>query len=598
MKQTINHFLRALHFVWISSKRWTIAKITLLLIQSILPLVTLYLLKLVIDEVTLQLQADTAPHFSSIVWFIGLWGAANLIGALVATANQYVNENQSLLVSDYMSKVVHQKSIELELAFYENPAYLNTLHRAQIESRTRPIHILNALTGLIQNGISLVAIGGLLIYLHWAASVILILAALPILFIKIRFSERRYHWGRNRTQLKRESYYLDYLLTQAETAKEIRLFNIGHYLSDQFNAIQKLLFKENEKIAFNQAWTTLFAKGAETLAVLAAYIFIAYRTINGALTIGDLVMYYQAFQRGQAFLQSSLTSLASLYENKLFLKNLYEFLDLKPALATGKSQDFPSLQTNPIRFENVAFSYTPDGKQILKDINLEIKNNQVISLVGKNGAGKTTLIKLLCQLYTPTSGNIWIGDTNLNDISTDQLRRQVSVIFQDFIQYKRPAKENIALGDVTRKLDLNRVKEVAQLTGAAEFIEKLPQQYDSMLGRMFFDGEELSIGQWQKVALARAFYSDAHIIVLDEPTSSMDALAEYEFFRKLKSIAQNKIVFLISHRLSSATMSDQIFFLENGQIVEQGTHQDLISQKGKYAFLFNKQADLYQEKPH
>lgn len=595
MKQTIRNFIGALQFVWKASKYWTIAKLILVLIQSLLPLAILYLLKLVVDQVTLNLQADAEPEFMPVLWLIGCWGAANLLGVLANTANQYVNENQTLLVSNYMADVVHEKSAELELAFYENPKYLNTLHRAQQEARYRPNQIVNSLTTFVQNGVSLVAIGGLLVYLHWATAVILILAALPALFVKIKFSEKRYQWDRNRTQLKREANYLSYLLTFTEYAKEIRLFRLGDYFKKKFSTIQGQLFQENKQIAFNQAWITLIAKGSEVLAVLVAYIFIAYRTMNGQLTIGDLVMYYQAFQKGQSFLQSALQSLSSLYENKLFLQNLYEFLDLKPAyLATGEAA-VPNLQQHTIRFENVDFAYTPTSEQILKGISLEARNNEVISLVGKNGAGKTTLIKLLCRLYEPTAGNIWIGDTNLKNIDANELRKQISVIFQDFVQYMRPVKENIAIGDVEQELDLARVKEAAELTGAAEIIEKLPQQYDSMLGRMFQKGEELSVGQWQKVALARAFYSKARIIVLDEPTSSMDALAEYEFFKKLKSIAQNKIIFLISHRLSSATMSDRIYFIENGQIAESGTHHTLMEKAGEYAQLFNKQAQLYRE---
>lgn len=595
MKQTIQHFIGALKFVWQASKYWTITKLVLLIIQSLLPLASLYLLKLVVDQVTLNLQPDAEQDFAKVVWLVAFWGGVNLIGVITNTISQYVNENQSLLVSNYMADIVHEKSSELELAYYENPKYLNTLHRAQLQAKSRPNQILTSLTSLIQNGVSLVAIAGLLVYLHWATAVVLVIAALPALFVKLKFSEKRYKWDRNRTQLRRESNYLSLILTYAEYAKEVRLFRLGDYFKEKFSVIQTQLFKENKQIAFSQAWITLLAKGSEVLAVLAAYLFIAYQTVDGQLTIGDLVMYYQAFQRGQAFLQSSLTSLSSLYENKLFLQNLYEFLDLKPVTPEGGNHALPDLSSNTIRFEDVSFSYTQDTPAVLQNIQLEARNNEVISLVGKNGAGKTSLIKLLCRLYEPSSGNIWIGNTNLKDVDADELRKDISVIFQDFIQYKRPAKENIAIGDVAHELDIDKVKEAARLTGAAEIIERLPNQYDSMLGRLFTDGKELSVGQWQKVALARAFYSDAKIIVLDEPTSSMDALAEFEFFKKLKAIANNKIIFLISHRLSSATMSDRVYYMEEGCIVESGSHQELMKLEGKYAYLFHKQAHLYRE---
>lgn len=595
MQQTFHYFLRALQFVWKASKYWTIVKLVLLIVQSLLPLVSLYLMKLIIDQVSEALQAEQATDFNHIMWPIIAWGAVNLITVGLTTISKYINENQGLLVSNYMADIIHQKSAELELAYYENPAYLNTLHRAQLQARFRPNQILTSLTSLVQNGISLTAIAGLLIYLHWATAVVLIVTALPALIVKMKFSNKRYHWDRNRTQFKRKSFYLSSLLTMAEYAKEIRLFRLGNYFKEKFSDIEGRLFQENKKIAFNQALMTLLAKGTEVFAILGAYLFIAYQTVGGKLTIGDLVMYYQAFQRGQTFLQGVMTSLSSIYENKLFLNNLFEFLDLEPAQTEKGSLPVPDLTQHEIRFENVDFSYTSTSKQILHNINLIARNNEVISLVGKNGAGKTTLIKLLCRLYEPTSGAIWIGERNIKELSVDQLRKQISVIFQDFVQFKQPASDNIRIGDIDRPVDLEQVKAAARLTGAAEVIEQLPQKYDSMLGRMFTSGEELSIGQWQKVALARAFYSNARIIVLDEPTSSMDALAEHEFFRQLKSIAQDKIIFLISHRLSSATMSDRIYFIEDGRITESGSHQELIQQDGNYAYLFQKQAQLYRE---
>ena len=318
MKQAIKQFLRALNFVWVSSKYWTIIKLILLVVQSVLPLATLYLMKLVVDQITMGVQAEETQDFSSILWLILVWGGISLLAALTTIANQYVNENQSLLVSNYMANIVHQKSSELELAYYENPKYLNTLHRAQWEAKHRPNQILQSLTSLLQNGVSLVGIGGLLIYLHWGAAIVLLLTAIPALVIKIKFSEKRYKWGRNRTQLQRESNYLSSLLTHAEYAKEVRLFRLGKYFTQNFSEIVSQLFRENKKIASSQAWISLIAKGGEVVAIFGAYIFIGYQTFEGKLTIGDLVMYFQAFQRGQVFLQTAMTNLASLYENKLF----------------------------------------------------------------------------------------------------------------------------------------------------------------------------------------------------------------------------------------------------------------------------------------
>ncbi|MFT6961906.1 MAG: ATP-binding cassette subfamily B protein [Flammeovirgaceae bacterium] len=592
---TPQNFLRTLHFVWQASQKWTIAKLILLVIQALLPLASLYLMKLVVDIITESLKEESEIQFEKIAWLIAGLGLANLLSAVASNLAQLVSEAQSQLVTDYMSNIVHEKSAQLDLAYYENPKYLNSLHRAQQEAKFRPNQLLNSLTSLLQSGISLIAIGGLLVYLHWATAIILILASVPALLVKLKFSQKMYVWQKNRTQKERESMYLSQLLTFANYAKEVKLFNLGLHFQTKFSKIRKVLFGERMKIARHRFWLSLFAKASEVLAIIGAYGFIAFRTFRGLLTLGDLVMYYQAFQRGQALLQTSLTNLASLYENKLFLQNLFDFLDLETdyekSTRTNKEVGFDNLT---IQFENVSFSYTPNSKIVLENINLEAKQNQVICLVGENGAGKTSLIKLLTGLYQPNEGKVLVNGRDLSEIRPEEWRSQVSVIFQDYIQYKFPAKENIAIGDISKAIQNEKVKASAKLTGADEVIEKLPKKYDSMLGRMFQEGEELSTGQWQKIALARAFYSDAKVIVLDEPTSSMDALAEYQFFQQLKSVAKDKIIFLISHRLSSATMSDKIYFLEHGEILESGSHIELVKQNGKYAKMFNRQAELYR----
>ena len=591
--ETIKYFAKALKFVWDSGWKWTVAKLILLVLQALLPLLTLYLMKLVVDEVTANITTPTEDAWWDVFWLVLYWGGLNLMSVTVQTIAGFVSENQSQYLQNYMAKMIQEKSVQLDLAYYEMPKYLNTLHRAQQESNYRPLQLLNSITQLLQNSLTLIGVIGLLFYLHWTIPVILFVAGLPSLFVKIFYSEKQYTWQRQRTQFRRESHYLGSLMTQPQYAMEVRLFRLGRFLSQQFDIIQQKLIKERIRLAFHEAWSSLAAKSVEILALVGAYGFIVFRTLKGLISVGDLVMFFGVFQRGQTALVTLLTSIANLYEHKLFLHNLFEFLELKPIALKGDIP-MPDLATSPIRFENVSFSYPLKEKKSLTDVSLEARMGEVISLVGHNGAGKTTLVKLLSRLYEPSEGRIMIGETPIDQIEVDSLRKQLSVIFQDFTKYRRSAKENIAMGDIEQDISLDKVQEAAQLTGADEVIKSLPSEYDSMLGRLFEKGQELSMGQWQKVALARAFYSDAKIIILDEPTSSMDALAEHLFFERLKEVAKDKIIFLITHRLSSATLSDRIYYLEEGRILESGTHQELVSKEGEYAALFNKQAQLYR----
>jgi ATP-binding cassette subfamily B protein len=332
-----------------------------------------------------------------------------------------------------------------------------------------------------------------------------------------------------------------------------------------------------------------------TLATFGALAYIANQTVHGTLTIGDLVMYYQAFQRGQAYLQNVVSGLASLYEDSLFLTNLYEFLDLQPRIvepSTPRPLAIPLRQG--ITFEHVRFSYGASDQTVLDDITLTIRPGEHIALVGANGAGKTTLVKLLCRLYDPSAGRITLDGVDLREFDTTDLRRQISVVFQDYAHYQLSARENIWLGNTALPPDGGTIAAAAQAAGADALIDSLPHGYDTRLGNWFDDGHELSIGQWQKIALARAFFRDAQIIVLDEPTSALDAAAEYEVFQQFRHLATRRTTILISHRFSTVRMADRIYMLANGRITEAGSHAELMRQGGEYARLFELQAGNYR----
>jgi ATP-binding cassette subfamily B protein len=337
------------------------------------------------------------------------------------------------------------------------------------------------------------------------------------------------------------------------------------------------------------------AQTSATVAIYGSFAFIAYQTVQGTITLGDLVMYFMAFQRGQGFLQEMLSGLAGLYEDNLFLSNLYEFLDLKrKVIEPVHGRPIPQPMQTGILFSHVSFQYPTGSKKVLEDISLSIQPGEVVALVGENGSGKTTLIKLLCRLYDPTAGTITIDGTDLRQFETAALRRKFSVLFQDYAQYHLTARENIWFGNTALPPDHERVIAAARDSGADDVISALPHGYETILGKLFEDGEELSIGEWQKVALSRAFLRDAQIIVLDEPTSSLDAKAEYAVFQNFRKLASGRTAILISHRFSTVRMADRIYVLKEGRIIEGGTHEELLHCGGTYAHLFETQAQYYR----
>jgi ATP-binding cassette subfamily B protein len=586
----------ALRLVWQSAPGWTVASLALLVVQGALPLVSLYLMKLVVDAVTTALESpDKGAAFGQVALLIGLTGGVALVSALLGSLAGLVSEAQGQVITDHMSDVLHAKSIEVDLEYYESAQYYDKLHRAQREAPFRPVRILNGLVQVAQNGISLLAMAGLLFSFHWGIAAILFVATIPGLLVRLRYAGQTYRWQRQRTPTERRSWYFHWMLTGDEHAKEIRLFHLGSLFMSRFRDLRQQLRRERIEIATKRSIAELVAQVSATVAVFASYAFIAYQTMQGAITLGDLVMYYQAFQRGQGFLQQILSGLAGLYEDNLFLSNLYEFLDLKPKVVEPRHpRPVPQAMQTGIAFDQVSFQYPTGTKKVLEDVNLYIRPGEVVALVGENGSGKTTLIKLLCRLYDPTSGVITLDGVDLRQFEATVLRREISVIFQDYAQYHLTARENIWFGNTDLPPDEERIVAAARHAGADEVITGLPQGYETILGKWFEDGEELSVGEWQKVALARAFLRDAQIIVLDEPTSDLDAKAEYEVFKKFRQLATGRTAILISHRFSTVRMADRICVLENGRIIESGSHDELVRLGGTYAHLFETQAQYYR----
>ncbi|MEM6613031.1 MAG: ABC transporter ATP-binding protein [Cyanobacteria bacterium P01_C01_bin.72] len=589
-------FIPALRLVWQSSPGWTIARLVLVVFQGLLPLAMIYLAKLIIDTVTLNLRsAEPSEVFAQVLPLVIMAGAATILNSLSQSLTDLVNTAHSQKVTDYMQGIIHAKSVEADLEYYENAKYHDALQRAQQEAPYRPPQILNRLAQVGQNSISLLAMVGLLVSLHWGIIGILLVASLPAVFVRTKFSKILYSWQRRRTQLERQSVYLGWMLTNEQFAKEVRLFDLGGWFSQEYRQIRHQLYKEKLSISSKRTLAFFLSQAFAGALVFSVFGYIIYQTIEGALLLGDLVLYYQALQRGQNNLRLTLNNFSGLYEDNLFLANLYEFLDLKPrVIDPDQPKPMPPKIKQGIEFKHVNFSYADSAREALKDINLTIKPGETIALVGENGSGKTTLIKLLCRLYDPTSGSISVDGVDLKLFSIADLRRQVSVIFQDYAKYHFSAEENIRLGDIDVPPRDKEIYQAAMKSGAHDVVTKLPQGYDTVLGKLFDSGEELSIGQWQKVALARAFLRDSQVIVLDEPTSAMDPKAEYEIFKKFRELIKDQSAVLITHRLSTVKMADRIYVMDGGKIIESGTHDELMQLQQSYARLFETQAQNYR----
>jgi len=595
-KDLLSNILRALRLVWDCGPHLTVATVALVLLQGLLPLAGLYLMKLVVDSVAGSLAASgKAVAFGSLALLIGLLGAVALLEAVFASLGRLVNMTQAQVVTDRMYDILHAKSLEVDLEYYESPQYHDTLHRAQREAPFRPTHLLNGLTQLVQSSISLVAMAGLLLWLHWGVVIILLAVAIPGALVRLRYAGKMHAWERKQTPTERRAWYFNWILTRDTHAKEVRLFDLGPLFMNRFREVRSQLRRERIEITNKRTMAELFALGGATVTVFGLFAFLAYRSIHGLITLGDLVMYYQAIQRGQGFLRDVLNGMAGLYEDNLFLSNLYEFLDLKPRLAEpSHPKPIPQLANTGIEFNHVTFQYPGESRKVLDDITLRIRPGEHIALVGENGAGKTTLIKLLCRLYDPTEGKITLDGVDLRQCRITDLRREISVIFQDYVRYHLTARENIWLGNTHLPPDQEAIVTAARQAGVDEVIAGLTNGYDTVLGKWFEGGEELSVGEWQKLALARAFLRNAQIIVLDEPTSAMDAKAEYEVFKKFHELAKGRTAILISHRLSTVKMADYIYVVEDGKIAESGTHDDLVDRGGRYADLFETQAQYYR----
>ena len=584
---------RALTLVWTTSRPLTITLGLLTLIGGVLPAVIAYIGQLIVDGVVAASQAVT-PDVRGILMLVGL-EALVVIG--VAAAQRGISASQSLLralLGQRVNVMILEKAMTLELSHFEDSEFYDKLTQARREASSRPLSLVTRTFGLVQNAISLTSYSVLLFAFSPWAVVILVAAGLPSFFAEAKFSGDAFRLFRWRSPDTRMQMYLETVIAREDGVKEVKLFQLGPRLLQRYRDIFRKLFVEDRRLTIRRdSWG--FVLGLlSTGALYAAYGWIVMTTIAGAITLGAMTMYLVLFRQGQSAVSASLTAVSGMYEDNLYLSNLYEYLEQPVPTRLGDAIAGPEPECG-LEFDNVSFVYAGAKEKALSNISLQIKPGESLALVGENGSGKTTLIKLLTRLYEPTEGRILLDGLDLRQWDVEALRQRIGVIFQDFGRYQFSVGENIGAGDVRHIDDKERWREAATTGLAAPFIEEMPDSYDTQLGRWFKGGRELSGGQWQKVALSRAFMrSDADILVLDEPTAAMDASSEAEVFEHFRTASNNKMTILISHRFSTVRAAAQIVVIHQGKILERGTHDSLLAEDGQYAHLFNLQAKGYK----
>src|SRR5229473_1945100 len=605
---------RVIRLVWDASPAVTVGLFAVTVVAGVIPAVSAYTSKLLVNAVVLGIEvhghpttvADAVrfdfgpwrtPVFTTFNGIIFLAVLQLLIFALIAFLSTARNITQQLLqnaVSMRIQLMVMEKAASLDLAFYEDPASYDLLRRAQTDSINRPVMMISTAFGLVQTLLTFVTMVAVLLVVSPLLALLALVTPIPAFIADTRYGWRGYNIARWGSRLLRRMTYLVTLVTTDSYAKEVKLFGLGQYFIDRYRLIAKAYYG-TQRAQVARRYMTGFALGnLSTIVTSLTYLYVALQAIIGRLTLGDLTLYTAAASQVQGSIQGILGGFSGMYEHNLYLNNLFELMETKSALPVAATPTkVPQPLRGEIRFDNVTFAYPGAEANALSNLSFTVKPGETLAIVGRNGAGKTTLFKLICRLYDPNEGRILIDGIDIRDFDPNELRAQIGAMFQDYVTCQATAAENIGLGNVPDINDRERIEVAGAQAGAAELIGGLPDGYDTALGKWFDHGVNLSGGEWQKVALARAFMRDAKILLLDEPTSALDAQAEYDLFERLRSLTRGRTAVYISHRFSTVRRADRIVFLEHGRLVEEGTHAELMRLNGRYARLFRMQASAY-----
>ncbi|MCJ2543985.1 ABC transporter ATP-binding protein [Thermostichus vulcanus] len=579
----LRRLLQAFQILTEAAGKWTWVWLGLLLWQGLLPVGTVYLTKTLVDGLVVALPLGT-QGISLLIWPVTGMASLLLLGELGQSALGWVRAYQAERVRDYISLLIHRQSTRLDLAFYETPNYHDQLHQARGEASQRSLALLESWGQLFQNGMSFLSMFVVLsTYALWLP-LLLLIGTLPAFYVLLVFNRQHYRWWKETTPERRWTEYYDLMLTQKVVAAEVRIFDLGEHFTTIYQSIRKTLRQQRLRLLRNQSLGRLGASALGLGVSGAAMAWMFWRSLQGLASLGDLALFYQAFNRGQTLMRSLLGSLSEIHQSGLFLENLFTFLQLEPQLQDPKSpKPMPSKLERGIEVEGVYFRYPGSQSWALENLDLFLPAGKFTAIIGDNGAGKSTLIKLLCRFYQPERGRILLDQSKLEEFSVEELRSMITVLFQWPVNYQATVTENIAMGDLKSPIEETRVRAAAVMAGAEETINRLHQRYDTLLGTAFVKGTDLSGGEWQRIALARAFYRQAPIILLDEPTSALDPWAELEWVSRFRKVSEGKTSLLITHRLNLARHADLIYVMRNGQIVESGSHNELLASSGSYA---------------
>lgn len=592
--QALKHLPPFLRMVWNTNPALAVTNVILRLLKSAIPLATLYVGKLIIDKVIFLSGVEGAKDLSDLWVLIGIELGLAIMSALI---NRAINLADSLLgdlFANHTSVLIIEQAAKLDLPQLEDATFYDKLERARRQTNGRVV-LMSQLLGQLQD---IVTIGflsaGLIVFNPWLI-ILLIIAVIPAFISETHFNQRSYSIARSWTPERRQLDYLRYIGASDQTAKEVKIFGLTDFLRERFANVADQYYQVNRKLAIQRAGWGLFFNSLGDLGYYAAYVVIVQQAITGEITIGDLTFLAGSFSRLRGLLQGILSRFSSIAQNALYLQDLFDFLEMKPLISSpGKPLPFPKEIKEGFIFENVSFKYPDKEMYAVEGLNFTLRAGEKLALVGENGAGKTTLVKLLARLYDPTEGRILLDGKDLRSYDLAELRQAIGVIFQDYVRFQMSASDNIAVGKIIEQENKPRIENAAEQSLANTVIAKLENGYDQVLGRRFEGGVELSGGEWQKVALGRAYMRDAQLLILDEPTAALDARAEYEVFERFSDLTRGKMAVLISHRFSTVRMADRILVLRKGQMIEIGSHEELLEKSGLYAELFLLQAKGYK----
>ena len=587
----LEYFPQTLHLIWQSARWLVIVWALLLILLGVLPALQIYLVKPLIDGMS-EISVKGLNDLTGITVPISVLGMTLFFTPILNSLLSWVRSIQAEKVQNSIRRKIQNKAISLDMKHFEDSQYYDKLHRAHVDALSKPIAMLENIGIFFQNSLTLIAILFILFPLGIGLPILLIVSAIPTLYITLKFTLMFHRLRVKNTKNERILNYFDHLMTNNESAAEFKTFNLGNYFKKNYWRLKHTILNGYFKILKSQLIAEMLSATVGFIVVVLVMLWLIGETLDGNITLGVLAMYYFAFTQGQKIMKVLFSNISELYKNLTFLENLFEFLSIENE-NSKVDEVLESKEDYKIVVDNISFKYPNSNRYALKNVSLTLNPSQITAIVGTNGSGKSTLIKLLNRFYDVNEGKILINDKNINGIEAKSLRENITVLFQNFIRYHLKVEDNIFLGNTKIQKDKSLfLKEAAISSGIDEVIKKLPDEYETLLGR-WFGGVELSGGEWQKIALSRAFFKNSKIIMLDEPTSALDSWAEAEWLEKFQDLCRNKTALIITHRFTTARYADIIHVMDHGEIIESGSHEELIKMNGSYASSWKNQIDEF-----